>query len=542
MPRANLPPLADGRRRALLAAVALAAAGVRAADGAQRQPWPTGRPTPDIDLPTWEGPPFHLAGARGQVVVLNFWASWCEPCRAEMPSLELLAQRHERDGLQVVAVNFRETDGAIRRFLEQTPLSLPILRTHLSEHGGRRTRRPRRLFRDRRGRLGRARSPPVDQVGVVALISFVERTAMNPPVSRRSLLQAGLAASLPLAALAQERRFEPQVGPWRRFEVSTRVTVAEPQGTTRLWLPLPDIETDWQRTLDNDWSGNADRARVVADPQRGVRMLYAEFASAVTAPVITLTSRLQTRNRAVDWQRPGRFSEDPAALRVYTGPTELQPLDGIVRNTALEATRGAATELGKVRALYDWVVAHAHREPKTRGCGTGDIKAMLETGNLGGKCADINALFVGLCRAVGIPARDVYGLRLAPSAFGYRELGASPANLKGAQHCRAEVFLKTHGWVAMDPADVLKVMRQETAEWIKDPKHPLVAPVMAGLFGRWEGNWVGWNTAHDITLPGSAAKGTLPFLMYPSGENASGAFDSLSPDSFRYTITAREIA
>jgi transglutaminase-like putative cysteine protease len=186
-------------------------------------------------------------------------------------------------------------------------------------------------------------------------------------------------------------------------------------------------------------------------------------------------------------------------------------------------------------------VANAHRDPKTRGCGTGDIKTMLETGNLGGKCADLNAVFVGLCRASGIPARDVYGLRLAPSAFGYKELGANSASLKGAQHCRAEVFLASHGWVAMDPADVLKVMRQETPDWIKDRKHPVAAPVVAGLFGGWEGNWVGWNNGHDITLPGSAGKGTLPFLMYPNGENSSGRFDELAPDNFRYTISAREL-
>ena len=150
-------------------------------------------------------------------------------------------------------------------------------------------------------------------------------------------------------------------------------------------------------------------------------------------------------------------------------------------------------------------------------------------------------MFVGLCRSVGIPARDVYGLRLAPSAFGYKELGAGSASLKGAQHCRAEVFLKSHGWVAMDPADVLKVMRQETPDWIKDPAHPVVAPVAKALFGSWEGNWVAWNNSHDIKLPGSSAKGTLPFLMYPNGENASGRFDELAPDNFRYTISAREL-
>lgn len=367
---------------------------------------------------------------------------------------------------------------------------------------------------------------------------------MTPSLPRRRLLQAAAAlpaAALPRLATAQERRFDPQPGAWRSFELTTTVSVPEARGATRLWLPLPDVETGWQRPLDNSWSGNAGSARIVADPARGVRMLYAEFAAGGPAPSLTLTSRLQTRNRAVDWRDRSAPAEEPALLRAHLAPTELLPTDGIVRKTALEATRGAKTDLDKVRGIYEWVVAHAHREPKVRGCGNGDIRAMLETGNLGGKCADLNAIFVGLCRAGGVPARDVYGLRLAPSAFGYKELGANPASLKGAQHCRAEAYLAGHGWVAMDPADVLKVMRQETAEWIKDPAHPLVAPVKAGLFGRWEGNWVAFNTAHDITLPGRSGRATLPFLMYPNGENADGRFDELSPDSFRYTISAREL-
>ena len=107
--------------------------------------------------------------------------------------------------------------------------------------------------------------------------------------------------------------------------------------------------------------------------------------------------------------------------------------------------------------------------------------------------------------------------------------------------CRAEVFLKQYGWVAMDPADVLKVMRQETPEWIKDTRHPLAAPVVTGLFGSWEGNWAGYNRAHDLRLPGQRGRATLPFLMYPQGENASGRFDELAPDAFKYTITAREL-
>jgi transglutaminase-like putative cysteine protease len=167
---------------------------------------------------------------------------------------------------------------------------------------------------------------------------------------------------------------------------------------------------------------------------------------------------------------------------------------------------------------------------------------MLETGNLGGKCGDINALFVGLCRAAGVPARDAFGLRLVPSAFGYKELGGKPESLKGAQHCRAEVYLRKHGWVAMDPADVGKVMRQETSEWIKDADAPIVAPVRKALFGGWEGNWMAYNFAHDVKLQGSSAVQKLGFLMYPQAETAGEAYDPLAPDDFKYAISAKIIS
>ena len=365
-------------------------------------------------------------------------------------------------------------------------------------------------------------------------------------ILRRTMLQAAALTPLALGAPAHAagvetpRNFSPRPSPWRTFELTTEVQVRDVQGVTRLWLPMPDLETDYQRNLGHQWTGNARRVQWVADVREGVRMLYAEFDAGEAKPQLRVTSRFQTRNRHTEWSRPQSLHEEGSVLRQHLRATELLPTDGIVRETARRATQGARSDLEKVRALYDWVIANAHREPKTRGCGTGDIRTMLETGNLSGKCADLNALFVGLCRACGVPARDVYGVRLAPSVFPYRELGAQSTNLKGAQHCRAEVWLQDHGWVAMDPADVLKVMRQETAEWIKDAKHPIAAPVHQGLFGAWEGNWVGYNTGHDVRLPGSASGAPIGFLMYPQGENASGRFDSLSPDTFGYTISAVE--
>ena len=104
------------------------AAPVRAAESAPAVAWKPGRPVPTLSLPGHGGPGFSLAAAKGQPVLLNFWASWCEPCRSEMPSLELMAGRLERLGLRVVLVNFKETPAAIDRFLAVMPVDLPIVR------------------------------------------------------------------------------------------------------------------------------------------------------------------------------------------------------------------------------------------------------------------------------------------------------------------------------------------------------------------------------------------------------------------------------
>jgi transglutaminase-like putative cysteine protease len=355
-----------------------------------------------------------------------------------------------------------------------------------------------------------------------------------------AVVAASQATGLPSVARAQQKEFTPRPGTWRTFEITTRVEVLEPTGVSRVWLPIPSVKSGYQKPLGDQWSGNAKVLKAATDSSYGAGMLYAEFASGEPAPVVELTSRFQTQDRAVDWSKKVAAEEDPALLRVWTRPTDLMPTDGIVRETALEVTKGKATDVEKVKAVYDWILATTYREPKVRGCGVGDIKAMLETRNFGGKCGDINALFVGLVRSVGVPARDIYGIRVAPSAFGYKALGAGSANISKAQHCRAEVFLKDYGWVAMDPADVTKVAREETNEWLK-VEHPLVAAVRPKLFGGWEGNWVAFNTAHDVALPNATQGGKLGFFMYPQSETAQGRRDSLDPDNFKYAIGTREI-
>jgi len=229
-----------------------------------------------------------------------------------------------------------------------------------------------------------------------------------------------------------------------------------------------------------------------------------------------------------------------AERSLYTAPTESIPCDGLVRETALlRAAKGARNDLDKGRAIYEWIVENTHRDPRTKGCGTGDVKALLESGNLGGKCADLNALFVGLCRSLGIPARDVYGIRVAPSALGYKSLGVSSSVISKAQHCRAEFFVEGIGWIPVDPADVRKVVLEEPPGNLplSDAK---VEAARKRLFGSWEMNWLAYNVGHDVDLPDSKGP-RIAFLMYPNGETGGERLDQLSPDSFKYTITAREV-
>ena len=319
---------------------------------------------------------------------------------------------------------------------------------------------------------------------------------------RREFLAAGAAiAALPRLSFAQQLPFDPRPGAWRTFEITTRVAVLRPSGVTRAWVPIPSVESDYQKVIGNTWQGNG-AARLARDGKYGAGMVAAEWAATEKAPVIEVVSTFATRNRAIDFSKPDpSLRLDAASAAFNTEATELLPTDGIVRSTARDITKGRKSEVEKARALYDWVVDNTARDPETRGCGVGDIKAMLETGNLSGKCADLNALYVGLARSVGLPARDVYGLRVAKSDFGYRSLGAGSANVTRAQHCRAEVFLSGFGWVPVDPADVRKVVLEEKPQPVT-LADPLVPPVRAKLFGAWEMNWLAYNVAHDVALPG----------------------------------------
>jgi len=347
-------------------------------------------------------------------------------------------------------------------------------------------------------------------------------------VNRRAFLQLAVAPLFGQAMVSERSRV---------FEITTRVHILKPEERTRVWLPMPLASAPYQKTLGDTYQ--APGGTVVMVENDDLDILIAEWNAGVE-PALTVTSRVSTTDRLANLATPTVPPPlDGRVLDRFLRPTRLIPTDGIVKTTAAAIARGAGTDFERARAIYDWIVDNTFTDPATRGCGTGDIRLMLESKNLGGKCADLNALFVGLARASGVPARDVWGIRTGASQLGLRSLGLSSSDATRAQHCRAEVYLTGYGWVPVDPADVRKVALEEPPGHLA-MNDEQVRSARARLFGSWEMNWMAFNYAHDVVLPRSK-RGALPFFMYPQAETANGRLDSLDPDNFKYDITAREV-
>lgn len=95
--------------------------------GGSRQTVIPGSPAPDFTSTALDGSTVRLSDLRGKAVLLNFWASWCPPCREEMPYLQEAHERYGAEGLVVLAVNLDESPVAIRSFLDRYNIRLPVL-------------------------------------------------------------------------------------------------------------------------------------------------------------------------------------------------------------------------------------------------------------------------------------------------------------------------------------------------------------------------------------------------------------------------------
>jgi hypothetical protein len=346
---------------------------------------------------------------------------------------------------------------------------------------------------------------------------------MKTTIHRRGVL-AALAAGVGACAASPASAAD-----WRGYVLTTEIDLTSKDAPAVLWIPLVETESAYQVASPCRFRATG-QGRIVRDARYGAAMLRVVWQVSGGERTVRLRQSVRTRDR----QAPdGGLTAQEVAF--WTAATPSLPTDGIVRQTALGVVAQHAEPRARARALYDWVVDNTFRDAAVRGCGVGGVEAMLRTGYLGGKCADINSLMTALCRAAGLPARDAYGVRLGPSKR-VPCLGTAGPDVTHAQHCRTEVWLPGEGWFPLDPADVRKVVLETHAP----VDSPFVKAQRERLFGQWEMNWAAYNHATDVQLPGAPASPQEHFLMYPLAITPSGEVDQLDPATFRYKITSTE--
>ena len=324
---------------------------------------------------------------------------------------------------------------------------------------------------------------------------------------------------------------EPPVD-WRIYEVTTSVTVKGASGQTRLWLPLPlNQDTLFQRTLGHSWDGNPKLSSMRRLPDGDLEVFHSEWADGNDAR-FQIRTLVTTADRHFDVARRTVAPEREDILRRNLQSSQLIPNDGLAHQLGERIVGRIKDPVAQAKAIYDWVVDNTIYDTALPGCGGGNVNQQLIRGQYGGRSADINGLFVALCRAIGIPARCVYGLRVGPSRL-FRSLGLNGDDATRAQHVRAEFFIPGFRWIPVDPSDVRRAVAMEG---LSDRDSKLLS-LRKILFGVWEMNWIAFNFGTDVELPGRQTR--IPFLLLPQLELRGALRDGTDPAGFEFTISAR---
>lgn len=339
----------------------------------------------------------------------------------------------------------------------------------------------------------------------------------------------------------------------RRFVFTHTYDVQAPKGAsgeTKLWVPVPE-DAHFQQLRKLSFNGNYAEAYVTADNAYGAKTLFARWPNSKGKMTLTVEMVIDTLNwepalngELKNYKAPKTVSY-PAEVKRFLEPTAHIPTDGVVKKTADKIVGKEKDPLKKARMIYEWTTANMFRDNAVIGCGVGDAGKTLESGHLGGKCTDISSVFVALMRAAGIPAREMFGIRLgsAPKMGQYsaKAFGGSDekgfATITGGQHCRAQFYLAGHGWVPCDPADVTKGRLYENLKH----DHPSVQAVNEYFFGNWEMNWVGFNYGRDFHLSPEAEQTPINNFGYPYAEVDGEPLNYYDAKTFAYVYTAQEV-
>ncbi|MDR2165711.1 MAG: transglutaminase-like domain-containing protein [Zoogloeaceae bacterium] len=370
------------------------------------------------------------------------------------------------------------------------------------------------------------------------------RSSAPPAANPRTTAQRSvLDAAHPGSSATRLPPVRPQElpGNWQRRSITFQVAPGPSRGRQRLWLPLPmNQDTLYQRSLGVYWQGNAERGAIVRLPEGDLEAFYGEWPAGV-APQLALTVIAETSNRRFDVSRRSEPPEREDLVRRFLSASRQLPNEGRVYALALEIVGRVVDPVAQARVLYDWVIARADYNPDLPGGGHGDARALLENlpaptppgWRYQGGSADVAGLFTALCRAIGIPARRVFGFYAAPSQT-RGSLGLANADATRAAHCRAEFYIPGYRWIGVDPAGVCRAV---TMGGLEDGDAQRVAWQRL-LFGVWEMNWLAWNISEDVRLPlpGDDNGPFLPFFCLPRLDRPEGELDGMNPETFGYRI------
>ena len=326
---------------------------------------------------------------------------------------------------------------------------------------------------------------------------------------------------------------------WKSYRLTYQIDLPASGKSARLWVPLPDTnDTHYQFTQGSLWNGNASKAEFSTITGTNFPMFKAEWRESGPRNV-TVSSIVKTADRVVDLYKHVETGKTkiPPPVSHFLKPTKQIPTNGVVQQTgkAIISKANPQDTLQQARALYDWVIDNGHHDASVPGRGKGDVKNMLSEKHISGKCVDLNSLFVGLCRALGIPARLQYGIRINESKI-HESLGKF-GDISQSHHCRAEFYHRDLGWITVDPADVCEVAYED-----KLPiNHPTINLLKEKFFGSWEMNWVSFNNTEDVQLAANSMTKSLPFFMYPHAEVGNQVQNSLQPEEFSYKIISSEL-
>lgn len=319
---------------------------------------------------------------------------------------------------------------------------------------------------------------------------------MREPRSLMVILGAVLAAGFALSAA--DRPAE------RAFDFTYTATIEDiPRGAKKVavWIPYPG--SDAHQEISDIQVICPHPTRVTKDPANGNSSLYVEVADP-EANSLDVEISFNVRRREYvrrDFEHAGRsVPRSDAATASDLKDNRLVPLNRRIRALAAEVTAGKTTDLDKARAIFDYVVANMSYDKSGTGWGNGDILWACDAKR--GNCTDFHALFIGLCRSAGIPARFSIGFPLPEKRGG----GEIPG-----YHCWAEFFLNGYGWVPVDASEAAKYPEKK-----------------AYFFGAHDENRVQLSRGRDIVLNPKQAGPPLNYFIYPYVEVDGAPFNGLS--------------